>query len=271
MRIHRSGRFGSLQPRELWRFRELLLTLVWRDIKARYKQTLFGGVIWSVARPIGTMVIFTAVFGTIAGIKAPGGTPYPLFVFAGLLPWNYFSTCLGSTTGSVIGNANLVTKTYFPRVLLPLMATVTPFIDLLLSLGVLAGLFAWYGELPTWHVVAAPGFIALALVASLGVGLLLSTLTVRYRDVPMVIPFVIQLWMYLTPVVYPVTLVPESWRPVLTLNPMTAVVEGFRWSLIGGTPPSTGGIAASIALSSVLVVMGLVYFSARERSFADVI
>jgi lipopolysaccharide transport system permease protein len=271
MRIEKSGWFAPLELRELWRFRELLATLVWRDVKARYKQTLFGGVIWSLARPIGTMVIFSAVFGGIAGIKAPGGTPYPLFVFAGLLPWNYFSTSLGATTGSVIGNANLVTKTYFPRVLLPLMATVTPFLDLLLALFVLAGMFAWYDQSVSWQLAFAPGFVALALLSAFGIGLWLSTLTVRYRDVPMVVPFVIQLWMYLTPVVYPVTLVPDSWRRLIALNPMTAVVEGFRWSLIGGAPPTTATILASVGVGLVMAVTGLFFFLARQRRFADVI
>ena len=271
VRFQRSRRLSLVDVPELWRFRELLAILVWRDIKTRYKQTLLGGVVWALGRPLGTMVIFSVVFGTIAGIKSGNGTPYPLFVLTGLLPWTYFSTCLGSTSNSIIGNSNLVTKTYFPRILLPLVATVSPLVDFALSLAVLAGMFGWYGIVPSNHAPFVLCFLALALLNAFGFGLWLASFTVRYRDVPMAIPFIIQLWMYLTPVIYPVTLVPAAWRRVLVLNPMAGVIDGFRWSLIGGAAPSARTLIASAVVGSVVTVTGLFYFSARERRFADVI
>jgi lipopolysaccharide transport system permease protein len=254
--------------RELWRYRELLYFLVWRDVKARYKQTLVGPA-WAILRPLLLMVVMSAIFGNLAGIEPGSGLPYPLFLFAGLLVWTYASLALVGGSSSVVNNANLVAKAYFPRVFAPLAAVAAPVVDLILSLTVLVGLFAWYREAPGVEVVLLPAFLLLAFLVALGISLWLASATHKYRDVPFALPFLLQLWLYLTPVIYPVAFVPESWRWLLELNPMTAVVEGFRWSLLGSEAPSLHALGSSCGLAAVLVVTGAYFFRGTERTLAD--
>lgn len=269
-RIQRSrGRF-SIDFRELWAYRELLYFLVWRDVKVRYKQTALG-VVWAVLQPLVAMVIFSVVFGHLAKIRTDSGVPYPLFVFAGLLPWQYFASSLTLSSLSVVSNSPLVTKVYFPRLLLPLASIGVPIIDFLCSFAILIGMFFWYGLVPHWHAVVIPVFLGMALLTALGVGLWLSALNVRYRDVPYMIPFLTQIWLYATPVIYPVTLVPKNYRWLIALNPMTGVVAGFRWVVLGRGVPDYTVYAVSTFVGLALVIGGLWYFKRVERRFADVI
>jgi lipopolysaccharide transport system permease protein len=269
-RIQRSRRRFSIDLRELWSYHELLYFLVWRDIKVRYKQTALG-VVWAVLQPFVAMVIFSVVFGHIAKIHADYGVPYPLFVYAGLLPWQYFSSSLMLSSVSVVGNSALVTKVYFPRLLLPLASIAVPVIDFLCSFVVLIGMFLWYGRAPHWHAVVIPVFLGMALLTALGVGLWLSALNVRYRDVPYTIPFLTQIWLYATPVIYPVSLVPSRFHWLIALNPMSGVVDGFRWAVLGRGVPHYTVYGISTAVGLALVLSGLWYFRRVERGFADVI
>ena len=255
---------------EIWRYREMVYFLIWRDVKARYRQTVLGPA-WAIIRPFSQMVIFTVIFSKLAGIQAPGGIPYPLFVFSGIIAWTYFSSALTGVSASIPGNAGLITKAYFPRVYIPFTASLAPLVDIGFSLVVLAGLFVWYRYPPGWQIVCLPVFLFLALLIAFGVGLWLTTLTVRYRDVPYALPFLIQIWMYLTPVIYPSSLVPENWQWVLSLNPVTGVVVGSRWSLIGGTPPTAGELLGSVFVGLAFLIAGFLYFRRREPTFADFI
>jgi lipopolysaccharide transport system permease protein len=267
-RIQPSRRFVPLDFGELWRFRELLYFLVWRDVKARYKQT-FLGPLWAILRPLILMVIFSIIFGGLAGIDPGSGVPYPLFVFAGLLAWTYVSLALIGGSSSIVNNSNLVAKAYFPRLFAPVAAVIAPLVDLVLALTVLLGLFVWYAERPGPFVFLLPVFLLLAALLALGVSLWLASATISYRDVPFALPFVTQLWMYATPVIYPVTFVPEKWQWLLELNPLTAVVEGFRWSLLGTEAPSVLALTSSFAFAFVLVVGGAYFFRSTERTLAD--
>lgn len=255
---------------ELWRYHELLYYLVWREIKARYKQTYLG-IGWAVLRPLVLMVVFAAIFGGLAGIDSGTGAPYPLFLYAGLLPWTYFQSAVTAGSLSLLNNGPLISKAYFPRLYAPLASVCTPLVDFALGLVVMLGLFAWYKEPPSWHIVALPLFLLLGLAVALGVGLWVAGAAVRYRDVGFALPFVAQVWMYLTPVVYPVSLVPPRFHWLLALNPMTAVVEGTRWSLIGKPPPSAGALLAGVAVTAFLVVSGLFLFRRTERTIVDLI
>lgn len=269
-RIERSKRRFAVDFAELWRYRGLLLELVWRDVKIRYKQT-FLGVVWAILQPLVTMVIFTVIFGRLAGIKPGLDLPYPLFVFAGLLPWQYFASALSLSSMSVVGSSSLVTKVYFPRLLLPLASISVPIIDFICSCAVLVGMFVWYGRAPHWHAVVIPVFLVMALLSALGVGLWFSALNVRYRDVPYTIPFLTQIWLFLTPVIYPVSLVPTRLHWLLAINPMTGVVDGFRWAVLGRGLPEYRVYAISLGVGLALVASGLWYFRRVERRFADVI
>lgn len=262
--------WAPLDFRELWEYRELLYFLVWRDVKVRYKQT-FLGIAWAVFRPFVSMVIFTVIFGGLAKIKSGSDVPYSLFVFAGLLPWMYFASALGGTGGSVVANASLVTKAYFPRVLMPVAAAVVPLVDFLFSLTVFVAMFAWYGQDVGVRVVLAPLFLAVCVLTAFGIGLWLSALNVRFRDVVFVLPFLTQIWMYVTPVIYPVTLIPERWRWLLALNPLTPAVEGFRWATVGGGAPSVLLIGVGTAVALIVAASGAIFFRRAERVFADVI
>ena len=229
--IQPSRGWASLQLRAVWEYRELLYFLVWRDVKVRYKQTALG-VAWVVLQPVISMVVFSFLFGTL--LKVPSGeVPYPIFAYAALLPWNYFATSLTRSSTSLVGSAHLITKVYFPRLVIPISGVLSGLVDFAVAFLVLAGLMVYYGVVPTGAVVWLPAFLLLALATALGVGMWLSALNVRYRDINYLVPFLVQIWMYLTPVVYGTTLIPERFRFLLGLNPMTAVVEGFRWALLG--------------------------------------
>jgi len=269
LRIEPTKRFVVFNLREVWDYRELLYFLTVRDVKVRYKQTLLG-VAWAVIQPVVSMIIFSVIFGHLAGIQGEKGVPYPLFVFAGLLPWTYFASSLSQGSFSVAGNAPLVTKVYFPRLILPLASIVVPLIDFLMAFLVLVALFLGYGRTPHWHVVFLPFFLGMALLIALGVSFWLSALNVRYRDVPYAVPFLTQLWLYASPVIYPVTLVPARWHWLLALNPMTGVIDGFRWAVLGQGTLHVQVLAISASVGAALLAGGLVYFKHVERRFADV-
>jgi lipopolysaccharide transport system permease protein len=258
---------------DLWNYRELLYTLIWRDIKIRYKQTVLG-VAWVILQPVISTIIFTALFGIL--LKAPSnGVPYPVFALSGLLPWTFFATSLNKSSNSLVLNANLITKIYFPRITVPLASTLSGLLDFSISFLVLLGVMLFYGIYPTWTILFLPFFLVFAILTALGFGLWLSALNVRYRDINQLTPFIIQVWMYLTPVVYAITLIPERFRFILALNPMTAVVEGFRWSLLG--PTNSEGLVSgwllivSVLISLCVLVSGAIYFRRTEKTFADII
>jgi len=253
----------------LWHYRELLYFLVWRDIKVRYKQTVLG-VGWAIIQPLMMMVVFTLVFGRFAKIPSDG-LPYPIFAFAALLPWTYFSEALNRASVSVVNETNLVQKIYFPRLLLPISGVVTPLVDFVPAFGVFLVMMVWYGILPAWSVCALPIFVLLALLTALSVSLWLSALNVKYRDVKHTIPFLVQLWLYASPVVYPISLVPQEWRVLYSLNPMAGVVEGFRWALLNKESPDFAVVAVSAGVVVALLVGGLTFFNRMEQTFADVI
>lgn len=253
----------------VWHSRELLYFLVWRDVLTRYKQTVIGAA-WVVLQPLINMVLFTLVFSRLAKIPSDG-IPYPLFAFTALLPWSYFAQALARTSNSVVGSANLVTKIYFPRLLIPIAASLAPVVDLIFSFLMLLALMAWYKVVPTWGLLSLPLFLGLAIMTALAVGLWSSALNVRYRDVGSIIPFLAQIWMYASPVAYPVSMVPEKWRLLYSLNPMVGVIEGFRWALLGNKSPDFMVMAVSASVVALLLAGGVVYFKKMEQSFADVI
>jgi len=268
---HRRG-WVPLDLHELWASRDLLFFLTWRDVIVRYKQAVLG-VMWAVMQPLLTMIVFTVVFNRMLGVQSPSTRiPYEVFSFAGLLPWQFFSGALSRAGGSVVANANLVTKVYFPRLVIPLSGVLAGLVDLAISFVVLVVLMGAYGVVPTWNVVFLPLFLLLAIVVALGVSLWLSALNVLYRDVQYVIPFLVQLWMFVSPVIYSVSSVKSPvLRIVFALNPMTVVLGGFRWALLGEQAPFD--VYAWISIASVLLVLvgGLFYFKRTERVFADVV
>jgi lipopolysaccharide transport system permease protein len=253
----------------LWHYRELLYFLIWRDIKVRYKQTVIGAG-WAVLQPLMTMAIFTIVFGNFAKIPSDG-LPYPIFAYTALLPWHYFAQAVSRSGTSLVGNANLISKVYFPRLIVPLSAAVAPLVDFVVAFVVLLGMMAWFGIVPTWHVVTVVFFLFIALITALAVGLWLSALNVKYRDVGYAIPFLVQFWMYASPVAYSVRLVPEKWRLLYSLNPMAGIIEGFRWALLKQESPDFGVMLISTVVTMALLFGGVVYFGRTEQSFADVI
>jgi lipopolysaccharide transport system permease protein len=269
-RIQPSTGFVPIDFRELWRYRELLHRLVFRDVKARYKQTILGPI-WAILRPFISMVVMSAVFGGLAGFSSGTDVPYPLFLYGGLLVWGYFSSAISGSSSSLLSYGGMLGKAYFPRLYAPLSAVTAPLVDFALSLVIVFGLFAYYGRPPSWHIVFLPFFVALAGLAGLGVGLWLCGISVRYRDVPFMLPFVIQLWFYATPVLYPVSKLPKPFSTLLVLNPMTAVVEGFKWSLLGITPPNIPVVVGSTIFAVVLVIAGLFFFRRTERSIVDML
>lgn len=263
---------ASLGLRAVWEYRELLFFLVWRDVKVRYKQTALG-VLWVILQPLVSMAIFTVLFGVL--LKVPSGdAPYPVFAFAGLLPWNYFSQSLTRASTSLVQSSHLITKIYFPRLVIPLSGVFSSLVDFAISFVVLFVLMLLYGVTPTARMLLLPALLLLALVTALGFGLWLSALNVKYRDVGYLLPFLIQIWMYLTPVVYGSTLIPERYRFLLSLNPMTGVVEGFRWALLGGELESYLSaplLALSVGIALAVLVSGALFFRTTERSFADIV
>lgn len=270
--IERSRPWGASDLRELWAYRELLLFLIWRDVKVRYKQTALG-VAWVVVQPVVQMVIFTLLFGRLAGLEAhTGGVPYPLFAFAGLLPWTFFSAAVTNSGNSLVGSAHLITKVYFPRVLVPAAAVAAGLVDLLVSSAVMVALLAYYRVVPSWEaLVAVPFLVLITALLALGTGMLLSALNVKYRDIRHALPFAMQVWMFASPVIYPSALVPEPWRRVLALNPVAGVIEGFRAALFGTGRFPWGSLALASAVTLALLVVSALVFRRLERSFADVI
>jgi lipopolysaccharide transport system permease protein len=253
---------------DVWRYRELLYFLVWRDVKVRYKQTAIGGL-WAILQPLLLMILFSIIFEH-AGKIDTGGVPYPLFAYAGLAPWLLFATSLGTSSASLVTNSELITRVYFPRLLLPLAAVLAALIDFLIASTVLVALMAYYGVAPGWRTLTLPLFLLLALLTALAVGTWFSALNAQYRDIQHTIAFLTLLWLLATPVAYSLTFVSSAIRPIVGLNPMAGVVEGFRWALLGGTAPSAL-VFVSAAMMVVLLATGLAYFRRMERGFADVI
>ena len=266
---------AALQLRALWEYRELLYFLVWRDVKVRYKQTALG-VAWIILQPVVSTVIFTFIFGGLLNVPS-NGLPYAVFAYAGLLPWQYFAGSLTRTSTNLVDNANLVSKVYFPRLVIPLSGVVSGLVDFAVGLVILFVLMLLFRLPLSPAVLLLPVFLLLALITALGFGLWLSALNVRFRDIKQLIPFIVQIWMYLTPVIYPVDLLPAPLRPLLALNPMTGVVSGFRWAVLGDAATATGleapGLlfALSVVMAVVVLVGGLFYFRSTERTFADII
>lgn len=252
---------------ELWEYRELLAILTWRDVSVRYKQTAIG-VGWVLLQPLASALLFTVIFGRFAGLPSDG-VPYPVFSFCALLPWNYFARSLTDSSTSLVSAAPLVSKVYFPRLILPLSRVFAGLVDFAVSFLVLIALMAWYGVRPTWGVLLLPVFVAMAMGTALGVGLWLTALNVRYRDVGFVVPFLAQFWMYASPVAYSTSIVPERWQWLYGLNPMVGVIEGFRWALLGKSAPNLSPLLASSAIMVPLLVGGLFYFRRVEYSMAD--
>jgi len=256
--------------RDVWRYRELFLFLVWRDILVRYKQTVIG-VAWSVLRPLVAMLTFTVVFGLLAKLPSEG-VPYPLLVFAAMIPWNFFANALSESSGSLVASGNLLTKVYFPRIIIPAGSIVVSLVDLAISLAIMAVLMLWFGYLPDWRIVTLPLFLFLAALPVAGAGLWFAALNVRYRDFRFVIPFLLQFGLYVSPVGFASTVVPEKWRLLYALNPMVAVIDGFRWALLRGAAGIyLPGLLLSTVLSLALLFSGIWYFRKSERILADVI
>jgi lipopolysaccharide transport system permease protein len=268
IRIEPPRGWRLLDWRELWAYRELFWVLTTRDIKVRYKQTVLGAA-WAILRPFLTMVIFSVVFGRLAKMPSDG-FPYPVFVYAALLPWTFFSVAISASGQSLVGSANLVSKVYFPRLIIPLSSVGAGLVDLLISTGILLLMMLWYGVGWSWNLAAAPLLLIAVVFTSLGVGTLLSALTVSYRDFTHLTPFMVQIWMYVTPVIFPVNLVPERWQWLLYLNPMTGLVEGFRSAFLG-KPFDLTGLGLSFAIAIATLVIGVAYFEKVERRFADII
>lgn len=259
----------SLDLAELWSYRELLGMLAWRDVSVRYKQSV-AGIGWAVIQPFMTMVIFTIIFGKFARLPSDG-LPYPVFAYCAILPWNYFSQSLGGTSDSVVGSSYLITKVYFPRLVLPLSKVTSGLVDFAVAFVILIGMLVWYGIAPGPGIILLPVFMLIAMITALGVGLWLTALNVNYRDVRFVVPFLLQFWMYASPVAYSTSLVPERWRWLYGLNPMAGVIEGFRWALLGKAAPDPAMMFVSFIAVCGVLVSGLFYFRKMERTFADIV
>lgn len=265
-----AGRTERHYWRDLWRYRELFYFLAWRDILVRYKQTVIG-MLWAVIRPLLAIIVFTVIFGKLAKLPS-GDIPYPILVCAAMLPWQFFASAFAEAGNSLIGNANLISKVYFPRVIVPASAIVVTFVDFLISVVILIGLMLWYGFFPDWRVLALPLFIAVAIGAALGIGLWIAALNVKYRDFRYVIPFIAQFGLYISPVGFSSSVVPEPWRLLYSVNPMVGVIDGFRWALLRGQETLYWpGLILSTALVALVLIIGIVFFRRAERSFADII
>jgi lipopolysaccharide transport system permease protein len=256
---------------DLWRYRELFRVLAWRDLAVRYKQTVIGAA-WALIRPLLTMVVFTIIFGRVAKLPSDGIAPYPLMVFAGMLPWTFFATGLSEASNSLVNDANLISKVYFPRLIVPTATVVVAFVDFLITFSLLIVLIGWYRFLPDWRILALPAFILLAFLASMGPALWITALNVKYRDFRYVIPFIVQFGLYISPVGYSSSVVPEEWRLLYSLNPMVGVIDGFRWCILGGQSPLyLPGLAASACVTAFFLWFGIRRFRKTEKSFADLI
>lgn len=266
-----AGRIERQYWKDLWRYRDLFYFLAWRDILVRYKQTVIG-IAWALVRPVLTMVVFTVVFGKLAKLPSEGTAPYSVLVYAAMLPWQFFATSLTESSNSLISSANLVSKVYFPRLIVPAGSVITSFVDFLIAFTILVVIMAWYQYWPDWHLVFLPLFIALAFGAAIGAGLWLCALNVAYRDFRYIVPFIVHLGLYVSPVGFSSAVVPEQWRFLYSLNPMVGVIDGFRWALLRGDAQFYWpGILASIGLTTILCLTGTWYFRKMERTFADVI
>ena len=254
---------------ELWRYRDLLFLMIWRDFSASYRQSLVG-VAWAVAKPLISMVIFSVIFGRVAGLPSDG-IPYPIFAYTALLPWMYFSGCLGDASNSVLNNAGLLSKVYFPRLILPLTSVAKGLVDFVIQFVILLGLMIWYGVAPGWECLSIPAFLLLCPLTALSVGLWLTALNVKYRDVGHAVPFFAQAWMWMTPVIYSSSLIPQRWRIAYGLNPMVSVVEGFRWALLGKAPPDWTMMCVSVTTVLALLVGGLYFFRRVDATFVDIL
>lgn len=267
--IRPSSGWLSLDLAEVWAYRELLGLLAWRDVSVRYKQSV-AGIGWAIIQPLMTMVIFTIIFGRFAKLPSDG-LPYPVFAYCALLPWNYFSQSLGGSSDSLVGSSYLITKVYFPRLILPLSKVASGLIDFAIAFIILLGMMIWYGIVPTLGIFLLPVFMLIAMITALGVGLWLTALNVKYRDVRFIVPFLTQFWMYASPVAYSTSLVPERWRWLYGLNPMVGVIEGFRWALLGKSAPDFNMMIASFVAVCAILITGLFYFRSVEKTFADIV
>ncbi|MGC8908870.1 MAG: ABC transporter permease [Desulfomonilaceae bacterium] len=265
------GRAEKNYWQDLWRYRELFLILAWRDVAVRYKQTIIG-VAWAVVRPFLTVVVFTVIFGKLAKLPSEGAAPYALMVYAGMLPWYLFSTALGEASNSLVNNANLISKVYFPRLMVPSATVVVSLVDFLISFVILIGMMIWYQFMPGPEILLLPLFIILALLASIGPGLWITALNVKYRDFRYVIPFIVQFGLYVSPVGFSSSVIPDKWRLLYSLNPMVGVIDGFRWCILGGESPLYWpGFLVSLAIVAFFLWLGITRFRNMEKTFADII
>ncbi|HAC63951.1 MAG TPA: phosphate ABC transporter permease [Cyanothece sp. UBA12306] len=268
--IIEAGRTEKKYWQDIWRYRELFYFLAWRDILVRYKQTAIG-IAWALIRPFLTMIVFTIVFGKLANLPSEGA-PYPILVFAAMLPWQFFANALSECSNSLIDNANLIAKVYFPRLVVPISAVIVSFVDFLISGMILLALMAWYNFVPSWRILTLPIFVMIAFAAAMGGGLWLSALNVQFRDFRYIVPFIVQFGLYISPVGFSSSIVPQQWRWLYSLNPMVGVIDGFRWAIIGGESRIYWlGFLLSLSLVGVLLISGIWYFRRMERTFADII
>ncbi len=267
--IEPSSGWGALRLGELWAYRELLLFLAWRDVSVRYKQTLLGAA-WAILQPVLSMIVFTLIFGNFAGLPSDN-VPYPVLTYTALLPWQYFATAMSNASNSLVGSANLLTKVYFPRLVIPVAAVLPAAVDFVIAFAILLLMMLGYGITPTWNVLWLPAFMLLAVVTALGVSLWLSALNVQYRDVRYAVPFLVQFWMYASPVAYSSSIIPKQWRALYGLNPMTGVIEGFRWALLGTDTAPGVFTLISAGIAVLILVSGVFYFTRMEKTFADVV
>lgn len=267
--IIEAGRAERHYWKDLWRYRELFYFLSWRDIIVRYKQTVIG-LAWSLLRPLLTMLVFTLVFSKLAKLPS-GNAPYPVLVFAALLPWQFFSNALNEAGNSLVGNANMISKVYFPRLVIPVSTVIVSFVDFLISAMILVALMAWYSFMPDWRIVILPLFVLLVACAALGCGLWIAALNVKYRDFRYIVPFALQFGLYISPVGFSSAIVPEKWQLLYSLNPMVGVINGFRWSILGDSQFYWPGFLLSLGLISLLLITGILYFRKTEKTFADII
>jgi lipopolysaccharide transport system permease protein len=266
--IIESGRGERHYWRDLWHYRELLRVLTWRDVAVRYKQTVIGAA-WAVIRPLLTMVVFTIIFGKLANLPSEGAAPYAIMVFTGMLPWTFFSSALADASNSLVGNANLISKVYFPRLIVPMSAVGVAFVDFAINFMVLVAVMIWYQFLPGWQILLLPGFVVLALLAGLGPGLWLTALNVKYRDFRYIIPFLVQFGLYMSPVGYSSSIIPEEWRLLYSVNPMVGIIDGFRWCILGGSALNLLEFLLSIGVIVSFLWLGIHQFRKMERSFVD--
>ncbi|MEW6107730.1 MAG: ABC transporter permease [Nitrospirota bacterium] len=269
--IIEAGRTEKHYWADLWRYRELFYILSWRDISVRYKQTAIG-VVWAFLRPFLTMVVFTIIFGKLAKLPSEGSAPYAIMVYAAMLPWQFFSNSVSESSNSLIGNTQLITKVYFPRLIIPASSVITSLIDFLISFGILVLLMVYYQFLPTWNILLLPGFLLIAFLTAMGIGLYITALNVKYRDFRYVIPFLVQFGLYISPVGFSSSIVPDRYRLLYSLNPMVGVIDGFRWAIIGGDSGLyMSGFMISLAVMTFFLILGIRKFRKMEKTFADII